>query len=87
MKYQNKDKLWNEDYAKLPWYIRSKRGQMRTFATVVVICLISWAALMVSIVFTQEALAGPVVKLKTLEERVALLEAEMSMVDQILWVY
>ena len=68
----------------LPWYIRSKRGQMKTFGLVVLVCLISWAALMVSIVFIDQALVAPCMQIDMLENRVSQLESEVDVMNQIM---
>ena len=58
---------------------------MKTFGLVVLVCLVSWAALMFSIVFTEQALKAPCMKVEALEQRISQLEADVDFMDQVMW--
>lgn len=40
---------------------------------------------MVSIIFTEQALRAPCMKLETLEKRLSQLESEVDLMDQMMW--
>ena len=59
---------------------------MKTFGLVVLVCLISWCALMVSIVFIDGSLHTRDLEIHNLNDRLDDLESQVESVSELIWI-